>query len=62
MPVSEAKKQADAKYKREKRKQIVLNISIEEDQRIKDHCAKKGIQVATWIKSLIWGEIDKDAE
>ena len=56
------KRLKELEYKREKRKQIVLNISIEEDQRIKDHCAKKGIQVATWIKSLIWGEIDKDAE
>ena len=51
--ISEAKRKADAKYKATKRKQIVLNISIEEDKAIKDYCNQRGLQVATWIKCLI---------
>lgn len=54
------KRAYDLEYKRTKRKQIVLNISIDEDQRIKDYCAAHNVQVATWIKSLIWSTIDAD--
>ena len=49
---------AELRYKREKRKQIVLNLSIDEDQRIKDYCAAIGTPVATWIKDLIRSAIN----
>lgn len=58
MPVSEAKKRADAKYRSSKRKQIQLDMSISDYERIKAHCERLDIPLATWVKGLIQAEID----
>jgi len=61
MPVSEAKKRADAKYRANKRKQIQLDYSIEEFERIKNHCESKQTPVATWCKKAINDAIDRES-
>jgi hypothetical protein len=53
MPISDAKRKADAKYKTLRRKQIVINYSQEEYVQVQDYCRSIGVPVATWIKGLI---------
>ena len=60
MPVSEAKKRADAKYRAAKRKQIQLDYSIEEFEAIKSHCESRRVPVATWCKNAISAAITRE--
>lgn len=58
MAITDAERRAYAKYKKEKRKQIVLNMSITDYERIQAYCIEHNIQTATWIKALIWDTIE----
>lgn len=60
MPVSEAKKRADAKYRAAKRKQIQLDFKTDEFERIKSYCEAKGVKVATWCKEVISKAIENN--
>ena len=62
MAISEAKKRADAKYRSAKRRQIQLDMSIADYERIKAHCEALGVPLATWIKRLIQAALDKTGE
>lgn len=59
MPISEAKKRADAKYIKEHRAQIVINVSKAQRQQINDFCRDKG-GTATLIKKLLREEMLKN--
>lgn len=52
-PITEAKRKADLKYRATKRKQVVLDYSIEDFEKIKAYCQGKDIKVATWCKLAI---------
>ena len=62
MPVSEAKKRADAKYRTNKRRQIQLDYSIEEFEQIKQHCEARQTPVATWCKAAIQDAMRRDQD
>jgi hypothetical protein len=53
MPISDAKRKADNKYKSLRRKQIVINYSIDEYVAIQDFCRSINVPMATWVKGLI---------
>jgi hypothetical protein len=53
LPQSEAERKASLKYRKDKRKQLVLDMSIEEYEAISRYCDNKGINKATWVKGLI---------
>lgn len=52
MPISDAKRRADAKYKRERRTQITLEYSKDQKAQINDYCKQYG-GTAPHIKSLL---------
>lgn len=52
MPVSDAKRRADAKYKRERRTQITLEYSKDQKAQINDYCNQYG-GTAPHIKKLL---------
>lgn len=52
MPISDAKRKADAKYKREKRTQITIEYSKDQKAQINDYCKQYG-GTATHIRSLL---------
>lgn len=46
-------------YEKEKLKRIPLDLQVTEYDRIKTHSAELGIGAATYIKGLIWADLDK---
>ena len=58
--ISEAQKKSLAKYRAAKRKQIQLDYSIEEFDRIKQHCESIQTPVATWCKEVIHDAIERE--
>lgn len=60
--ISEAKKRADAKYRKEKTHLIQLQYPVERYNEIKDFCDKKEVSVATWCKSVIDKAMKEDLE
>lgn len=46
-------------YEREKLKRIPLDLQVTEYDRIKTHSAELGIGAATYIKGLIWADLDR---
>ena len=61
-PITEAKRKADLKYRAAKRKQIVLDYSIEDFERVKAYCQDKNVPVATWCKAVIEKAMKDDRE
>jgi len=60
--ISEAKKRADAKYRKEKTHLIQLQYPVERYNEIKDFCDKKEVSVATWCKLVIDKAMKEDLE
>ena len=57
--MSEAKKRADWKYRQAKRKQIVIEMSLEEFAAVDAYCEAAQIPKATLIKQLLFDHIAK---
>jgi hypothetical protein len=55
-----AQRRAKLKYRKEKRKQIVLEMSIDEFESIDQYCTRKGFAKATFIKAAIKKAIEAD--
>ena len=55
-------RKAKLKYRSNKRKQIQLDYSLEDFERIKSFCQAKDIPVATWCKRVINEALDKQSE
>lgn len=62
MPNQSSERLAKLKYRSAKRKQIQLDMSIADYERIKAHCEGLGVPLATWVKGLIQAELDKTPE
>lgn len=52
LAVSDAKKQADAKYRKAKRAQIVIDVSKDQRDQINAYCKDRG-GTATYIKHIL---------
>lgn len=52
LAISEAKKRADARYRKANRAQIVIDVSKEQREQINDYCKARG-GTATYIKRLL---------
>ncbi len=55
-------RKAKLKYRSNKRKQIQLDYSLEDFERIKCFCQAKDIPVATWCKRVINEALEKESE
>jgi hypothetical protein len=60
--MSEAKKRADWKYRKTRRKQIVVDMSLEEFDAVDAYCKVNDIPKATLIKRLLFNHIAKADE
>ena len=59
MPNQTPERKAKLKYRSAKRKQIQLDYSVEDFERIKVFCQEKNIPVATWCKKVINEALEK---
>lgn len=46
-------------YEKDKLKRIPLDLQVTEYDRIKTHSAELGVGAATYIKGLIWADLDR---
>ena len=62
MPVSEAKKAADKRWKEKNYTQVKLSMSKKEAKALADYCAFKGYKKAGFIRQLIKDAIAADPD
>lgn len=60
MPLSDAQKRANANYRKKSRKQIILDMSIEDFNLIDEYCKANNFQKATFIKQIIREKIESN--
>lgn len=59
MAISEAKKKADAKYRKTNRAQIVIEVSKNQREQINDYCKQYG-GTASYIKQLLREDMQRN--
>lgn len=58
---TEAQRRAHLKYRKEKTHSLVMNFPKQDFEIIEKYCALIQFPVATWVRSLIWKEIEANA-